>query len=109
MPYTFTNSSGTNNSVTSAALGAGTVTLTRYDESGVATTDTFNVASYNVNSAAIPSGTGATDSVTGTAGNDLFVWDDFTLPSGSRATASGASRYGWTTTNATTHIEDWFG
>jgi len=109
MPYTFTNSSGTNNSVTSSALGGGTITLTRYDESGVATANTFNVASYNVNSAIIANGTGANDSVTGTTGNDLFVWDDNTLPSGSRGTASGTSRYGWTTTNATTHIEDWYG
>ncbi len=109
MPYTFTNSSGTNNSVTSSTLGGGTITLTRYDESGAATTNTVNVASYTVNSVTIPSGTGTNDAVTGTAGNDLFVWDDNTIVSGSRGTVNGSSRYGWNTTTATTHIEDWYG
>lgn len=107
MPYTRFNSSGGSASVATGTLGS--VTLTRYDESGVATTDTINVNGYNVNSATISGGSGANDSVVGSGGDDLFVWDDNTLPFSARATANGGSRYGWSTSSSNAHFEDWFG
>jgi len=95
--------------VSTATLGAGTVLLTRHDEASAATASTVNVAGYEVKNVTIPNGPGANDSVVGSASNDLFVWDDVTLETGARATANGASRYGWNRSNDTTHIEDWFG
>jgi len=109
MPYTFVNNGGSSSSVSTGTLSGGTVTLTRYDEAGAATADTFNVAGYTVNNVTIANGTGANDSVVGSTGNDLFVWDDFALDSGARATANGASRYGWNRGSSNAHIEDWFG
>jgi Ca2+-binding RTX toxin-like protein len=107
MPYTRFNSSGGSASIASSTLGS--VLLTRYDESGFATTNTINVNGYNVNNVTISGGTGANDSVVGSTGNDLFVWDDNTLPSGSRGTANGGSRNGWSTSSSNAHFEDWFG
>ncbi|MGE3652183.1 MAG: calcium-binding protein, partial [Reyranellaceae bacterium] len=109
MPYTFVNNGGSSSSVSTTTLGAGTINLTRYDESGIATDDFINVAGYTVNNVTIANGTGANDSVVGSSGNDLFVWDDFTLDSGARATVNGSSRYGWNRGSNNAHIEDWFG
>jgi len=109
MPYTFVNNGGSSSSVSTATLGAGAV-LTRYDEAGLATTNTVNVANYDVNNVIIPNGTGGNDSVVGSAVNDLFIWDDFALSSGApRTTANGASQYGWDRSSSNRHIEDWFG
>ena len=109
MAFTLRRNSGSTSSVSTDTLSSGSVALTFHDEAGNATSETLNVAGYTVNAGTIPAGNGASDSLTGGSGNDLFIWDDYLLPSNQRADANGASRYGWSNSNANSHIEDWFG
>ncbi|MGE0421958.1 MAG: calcium-binding protein [Reyranellaceae bacterium] len=109
MPFTLRRNSGSTSSVSTTTLSSSPVTLTFHGEDGNATANTLDVGGYTVNDAVIPTGNGSNDSLTGTSGNDLFIWDDNLLQADQRDAANGSSRYGWSDSSRNAQIEDWFG
>jgi Ca2+-binding RTX toxin-like protein len=91
------------NGATSVTATRKTVTLQLTDETGAAISGATLSGTYWLNDAAISSGTGSTDTLLGTSGNDLVLWDDLTETSSQNP--FGASRYGTNNSSSTARIE----
>jgi len=80
---TYTYNSGT-------ATQSVSITVSRFDEAGQDTGDSRALSGYLLNSATL-AGTTGVDTLVGTSGNDLVLWDENTAYSNFWGTA----RYGW--------------
>jgi len=78
-------------SITTALVNA---VLTRYTgaagNASAATGSTLSLVGYNVNNVSLADGSGSSDSLTMSAGNDLFLLDDYIADSSARPTVNGA-------------------
>lgn len=92
------------NGATAVTATRTSVTLQFTDESGAAVAgQTLSLSNYWLNTAVLPSGTGLTDTLITTSGNDLVLWDDKTETTTSDQFAS--NRYGAKNSSATAAIE----
>jgi len=91
------------NGATSVTATQKTVALQLTDEAGAAISGTTLSGTYWLNDAAVPSGAGSSDTLLGTSGNDLVLWDDLT-ETGSQD-PFGATRNGVSNASANARIE----
>jgi len=83
-----------------------TITVTRYNESGVATTDSVAGRTWTSLSSRIGNGDSSTaDSLVMTSGNDLFVWDDYTTSTPGGALNGSGEFYAFQNSSRTRAIE----
>jgi len=82
------------------------ITVTRYNESGVATTDSVAGRTWTSLSSRIGNGDSSTaDSLVMTSGNDLFVWDDYTTSTPGGALNGSGEFYAFQNSSRTRAIE----